>query len=69
MNDMYENITSASLKIHIKFTELATIFSSVDLADGPLTAITLSQKSKFDMTCWSPDCEEERDMLIEKVHI
>lgn len=50
-----------------EYTELATIFSSVDLADGPLTAITLSQKSKYDMTCWSPDVEEERDMLIEKV--
>jgi hypothetical protein len=46
--------------------ELASLFSSVNMDEGALTAITLSQKSKHDMTSWSPDVEEERDNLIEK---
>jgi len=46
--------------------ELAGLFTAVNLAEGPLTAITLCQKSKYDMTSWSPDVEEERDTLVEK---
>lgn len=49
--------------------ELTSLFSSANIAEGHLTAITLSQKSKNDMTCWTPEVEAERDDLIEKVKI
>jgi hypothetical protein len=46
--------------------ELAGLFTNVNIADGPLTAITFCQRTDNDMTSWSPSVEEERDALTEK---
>lgn len=35
----------------------------LDLQTGPLSIITMSQKTKHDMSCWSDAMEEERDEL------
>ena len=48
-------------------TELAGLFVNVNMREGPLTVITLCQRTVNDMTAWSADMEEERDELIENV--
>lgn len=32
-----------------------------------LTVLTVTQKTKNDMTVWSPEVEDEREMLLENV--
>lgn len=39
------------------------------MMEGPLTAITFCQRTHNDMTSWSPNVEEEREALTEKVRI
>ncbi|KAK8735895.1 hypothetical protein OTU49_005106, partial [Cherax quadricarinatus] len=41
------------------------LFPGHKLKDGPLSVVTLSQKTQHDMSSWSVDMELERDELIE----
>ncbi|CAH1790379.1 unnamed protein product [Owenia fusiformis] len=41
------------------------LFPGQDVCSGPFTVITISQKTKNDMTSWSEDVEEERESLLE----
>lgn len=39
------------------------LFPGRNLRDGPLSVVTLSQRTKHDMSCWSEDMENEREEL------
>jgi hypothetical protein len=43
------------------------MFNAINITEGTLTVITFCQKTKNDMTSWSPSVEEERDALTDKV--
>jgi len=45
--------------------ELTCLFRSVNLTSGPLTVITICNKTKNDMSTWSADVEVERDLLVD----
>jgi len=45
--------------------ELTGLFKSVSLTNGPLTVITICNKTKNDMSGWSAEVEGERDLLVE----
>jgi hypothetical protein len=42
------------------------LFPDRDVASGPLSVICLSQKTSFDMSTWSEEVENERDLLTEQ---
>jgi len=46
--------------------ELVGMFNNVNVAEGPLTAVTFCQRTVNDMTSWNPSMDEERDALTEK---
>jgi len=46
--------------------ELAGLFRNINVAEGTLSVITFCQRTKNDMTSWSPNVEEEREALTEK---
>ena len=46
---------------------LMKLFPGVSVNSGALTVITLSERTKNDMTGWSPEVEEERELLL--VHV
>ena len=43
------------------------LFPHRDLHQEALTVISVSQKTRFDMTGWSAEVEEERETLLEHV--
>lgn len=47
--------------------EIQCIFPSIDLSDG-LIAIVTMQHSKYDLVNFDPDVDQEKDVLLEKVH-
>lgn len=47
-------------------TDFQTLFPLHDLSSSPLTVLTLSQRTRHDMSGWSPDVEEERECLLEQ---
>ena len=49
--------------------EFSNLFPEKKLADTDVTVITLSQKTKNDMSGWSPDVEDEREDLLQHVSI
>ena len=53
--------------VSVIFSELAGLFVSMNLSEGPLTVITFCQRTVNDMTAWSSEVEEERDELVENV--
>ena len=50
-------------------TDFADLFPSRDVTFGPLTVVTLTQKTKNDMSGWSEGVEYEREELIACVRI
>lgn len=46
--------------------DFQSLFPNLDLGKGQLTVITLSQRTENDMTGWSPDLEDEREVLMEQ---
>jgi len=45
--------------------QLADLFPGLNLVDGPLTILTISLRSEYDMSTWSDEVEEEREQLTE----
>lgn len=43
------------------------LFPGRNLRDGPLSVVTLSQKTEHDMSAWSEDMELEREELLQYV--
>ncbi|XP_033118239.1 methylmalonic aciduria and homocystinuria type D homolog, mitochondrial-like isoform X2 [Anneissia japonica] len=41
------------------------LFPDIDLSKGSITILTLCQKTKNDMSTWSPEVEHEREELLE----
>jgi hypothetical protein len=48
-------------------TEFQDIFPSVDIQKQSLTAITISQQSRNDMSIWNAEVELERESLLQLV--
>ena len=51
-------------KLHRSFMDL---FVGAEVEPGPLTVVTLSEKTVNDMTGWSVHVQEEREALLEHV--
>ena len=49
------------------FLDFRDLFPAQNFYTGKMTVITLSQKTKNDMSMWSPDVEDEREALLEQV--
>jgi len=49
--------------------DFADLFPGRDVSFGPLTVVTLSQKTKNDMSGWSENVEYEREELVACVRI
>lgn len=49
--------------------DFSDLFPDRDISLGPFTALTLSQRTKNDMSAWSYDVEMEREELLETVRI
>lgn len=59
-------VIRTSLRRHL---DLKSIFVDVEIPkDREITVLNLTQKSKNDMSAWSPDMEEERDNLTKDVN-
>ena len=43
------------------------LFPNIGVEPGQLTAVSISQRSKNDMSTWSPDVEDEREDLLRNV--
>ena len=48
-------------------SDMMQLFPGVAVKSDQLTVITLSEKTKNDMTGWSSDVEVERELLLEHV--
>jgi hypothetical protein len=51
----------------ILITDFADLFPWRDVMQGNFTVITVSQKTKEDMSGWSMEVEAEREELLESV--
>lgn len=51
------------------FPDFADLFPNRDVTSGPLTVVSLTQKTKNDMTGWSELVEIEREELIACVSV
>lgn len=45
-------------------SDFADLFPGRDVTFGPLTVVTLTQKTKSDMSAWSEEIEFEREELV-----
>ena len=52
--------------LHHSFMEL---FPDIAMHQGQLTVISISQRTKNDMSAWSAEVEDERDNLMASVRI
>ena len=43
------------------------LFPDISLEPGKLTTVSISQRTKNDMSAWSPDVEDEREELLKNV--
>lgn len=50
--------------MHGIFIDFADLFPGRDVTFGPLTVVTLTQKTKSDMSEWSEVVEYEREELV-----
>ena len=65
---MLKYLGVCNLRKNMCFLEFQELFPDRDIVTtGSLSVITLSQKTKNDMTTWSEEVEEEREQLLEKV--
>ena len=73
--DDLENLTydpsaselSPSLNDAVCCVDFQDLFPDHDLRQHKLTVITLSQNTENNMTMWSPEVDEERELLLENV--
>ncbi|KAH3894695.1 hypothetical protein DPMN_018852 [Dreissena polymorpha] len=52
---------------HFIRKDFADLFPEKNIMSGPFTVITISQKTKQDMTGWSEEVEKEREQLLKAV--
>ncbi|KAH3894612.1 hypothetical protein DPMN_018769 [Dreissena polymorpha] len=52
---------------HFIRKDFADLFPEKNIMSGPFTVITISQKTKQDMTGWSEEMEKEREQLLKAV--
>ena len=55
--------------IYFNISDFADLFPGMNIMSGNFTIITVSQKTKEDMTGWSEDVEIEREELLKSVSL
>ena len=59
----------SSMLIFFNISDFADLFPGMNIMSGNFTIITVSQKTKEDMTGWSEDVEIEREELLKSVSL
>ncbi len=57
------------MSLFFGISDFQELFPGRNLSAGPLTVITVSQKTNNDMSGWNPAVDEEREHLLEQVSI